>query len=150
MFCTGCGSEIIVSDNGLPRFCKQCGAPLATGNAPVNNSQLMPVGYPAPAGFYSKPNLIISYNSAHPRVLLVVRIVSTGEKKLFYPGETAAYTLRPGTQAIILKIGKRNYRRDVLIPANGDPLVIRASWSGGVARIEMVNAVPSYTTPGFG
>ena len=150
MICPNCGAES--SDSyGVSYFCTKCGARLASGTTlPYNNSELVPVNSFAPANTYTNtPNLIIQYNSAHPRVLLVVRIVSTGDKRVYYPGDTATYTLRPGPQAIILKIGKKNYRRDVVITP-GTPVTIKASWSGGVSHIDVFKpTTASFIPPAY-
>lgn len=75
-------------------------------------------------------NLYISYSTADPRVQMVTRIVSTGTKSVYVNGMTLSYMLQPGPQTIILKIGKINYRKDIMIQSYNAPVRIYASFNG--------------------
>ena len=130
-------SIVPVSNNSLSTVPTQ-NRNLSMAQNPNMNHYMAPAPNPYP-GSSPAPNLIISYYSAHPRVYLVVKVVSTGYRKVFVNGEKAGFSLIPGPQSLILKIGKKNYRRDIIIPPNGDTVNIQASWGSGVARINILN-----------
>ena len=104
---------------------------------PVQPTVLMPAQVPV-QGVPGGPNLIISYTSEHPRVFLVSTILATGQSFQYSHGQSMTFTLTPGIHAIDMKIGKRTYRRDVLIGAGSEPVRILASWSRGTARITIM------------
>ena len=75
-------------------------------------------------------NLFISYTSNNSRVGLVTRIVSTGMKNTYTNGQTLEFNLAPGRQTIVLKIGKKNYNREIVILPSNSPVRIYASYDG--------------------
>ena len=108
VFCTYCGGKVInVTESASP-------------NLYTNNTQ----------SAYNEPNLYISYTSINPNVFLVTRIVSTGAKHTYVNGQSLPFRLTPGPQTIILKIGKKNYSRDIVISTNNTPVRIYASYNG--------------------
>ena len=168
--CDRCGSEVKLDDTRGFMFCWKCGnkifitpgqsqsepapatepviAPVPPQQpAPQPVPQPVPVVMPAPVvnyvpqRIYTGPNLYIYYQSAHPNVLLIAVIRSTGQRFRFSHGQGLSFNLAPGNQELILKIGKRSYRRDVLLPADGSPVRIDCSWSGGTARINISNGM---------
>ena len=75
-------------------------------------------------------NLYITYNTINSNVGMVTRIVSDGTKHTYSNGQTFAFRLAPGCQTIILKIGKKNYSRDIVIHPSNSPVRIYASYNG--------------------
>ena len=156
-------NQITGYDNSRPfAFCMLCGKQISLGtapanvpaNVPANNPSMAPVSYPAPANspviapvnnpapvqnYAGGPNLIITYYSEHPRVFLISTILATGASYQYSNGQSMAFNLVPGIHAINFKIGKRTYRRDILINPNQEPVRIAASWSRGTARITIIN-----------
>ena len=77
-----------------------------------------------------EPNLYISFNTTDPSVGMVTRIVSTGVKNTYINGQTLSFHLAQGSQTIVLKIGSRNYNRNIVIPPDHSPVRIYASYNG--------------------
>jgi DNA-directed RNA polymerase subunit RPC12/RpoP len=113
--CTRCGVAYDSTERNV-KFCKYCGGM-------VVNAQTVPQQR-------NNFNLYISYTSFDPNVNMVTRIVSTGMKHNYTSGKTMGFRLAPGRQSIVLKIGRINYNRDVVIPSNNVPVRIYASYSG--------------------
>lgn len=155
--CPSCGSVILFDDSRVFMFCRVCGQKLYKDpsmtaenqpaqpqvqyaqqpQAPVQMPVVMQPHVPV-QNVPGSPNLIISFTSEHPRVFLITTILATGQSFQYSHGQSMTFTLTPGIHAIDLKIGKRTYRRDVLINAVGDPVRILASWSRGTARISIM------------
>ena len=83
----------------------------------------------------NEPNLYISYATAVSTVAMVVRIVETGQKNTYLNGQSQSYHLRKGVQTIVLKIGKKNYNRTIIIPDDNSPVRISAIYTGRRAEI---------------
>ncbi len=151
-FCMLCGKQISIT----PPAANNQVAP-ANSQTPVNNPGVSPVNYqvpvnsPAPAPMvapvFNPPpvqaapgaNLIISYYSEHPRVFLISTILATGASYQYSNGQSMAFNLMPGLHPIDFKIGKRTYRREILINPNQEPVRVVASWGRGTARISILN-----------
>lgn len=145
-FCMLCGKKISLApapaNNQVSApVNNQVSAPVSNPVvAPVNNPVSAPAGYTAPVQTYpGGPNLIITYYSEHPRVFLITTILATGACHQYSNGQSMAFNLVPGIHAINFKIGKRTYRRDILINPNQEPVRVVASWGRGTARISIVN-----------
>lgn len=117
--CPHCGEAIEFENTMESMFCPFCGG-MVTNEAfdlketPISN----------------EPNLYISYNSTDPSVGMVTRIVSTGVKNTYINGQSLSFHLAQGPQTIVLKIGSRNYNRDIVIPSDNSPVRIYASYNG--------------------
>ena len=113
-------------------FCPYCGGKVANIAQNVNiNQQVNVSGTVIQVQDRSNdPNLYISYNTSNPSVGMVSRIVSTGVKGTYVNGQTLSYHLNQGQHTIILKIGKKNYSRNIVIPADNAPVRIYASFNG--------------------
>ena len=111
--------------------------------APVNSQapapMVAPIFNPPPVQAAPGANLIISYYSEHPRVFLISTILATGASYQYSHGQSMAFNLMPGLHPIDFKIGKRTYRREILINPNQEPVRVVASWSRGTARISIMN-----------
>lgn len=131
--CASCGRSLAKFDNSKRfAFCPYCGGnvynktvpayavrqPVARAN--TNNNRMSNNG----------PNLYISFNTINPSVGMVTRIVSTGVKNTYVNGQTLSFHLPQGNQEIILKIGMKNYSRNVFIPQSNAPVRIYASFNG--------------------
>ena len=128
--CTSCGAtfnQFRNSNNFM--FCTYCGGRVVnvtestTATRNVSNSGM---------GGHSQDssNVYISFNTINPSIGMVTRIVSTGMKSTFVNGQTMSFRLNQGPQTIILKIGKKNYSRDIVIPPDNSPVRIYASFNG--------------------
>ncbi len=93
----------------------------------------------------NEPNLYISYHTSNPAVHMVTRIVSTGQKNTYVDGQEMSFHLPSGEQLVVLKIGKKNYNRKIVIPPDNQPVRISASFSG---RANIGIDQPSYTDGG--
>lgn len=119
--CTSCGT---VYDN--PRdvsFCRYCGGRISKANGLINFG-----------GINYQPqncsNLFVSFVSNNARVGMVTRIVSTGMKNTYTNGQTLSFCLAQGSQTIVLKIGRKNYSREIIIHPSNSPVRIYASYDG--------------------
>ncbi len=120
--CPNCGKRIQFEDTMDSMYCPFCRS-LVT-NEPEDT-------YDYQDNFISnEPNLYISFNSTDPAVGMVTRIVSTGVKNTYINGQTLSFHLPQGAQTIVLKIGKRNYNRDIFIPSDNSAVRIYASYNG--------------------
>ena len=95
----------------------------------------------------NEPNLYISYATAVPTVVMVVRIVETGQKNTYLNGQSQTYHLRKGQQTIVLKIGKKNYNRTIIIPEDNAPVRINAAYTGRRAEITIDQPIVTVTDP---
>ena len=153
--CPYCSGITGFDDSRPFAFCNHCGKQISLGTN-------QPAGYqapaPAPAGYmapvqsvpvqnFSGANLVISYTSEHPRVYLIATILVTGASYQFVSGGSMAFNLNPGIHPVDFKIGKRTYRRDILVPASGEPVRAMASWSRGTARITIINPTQPGSAP---
>lgn len=150
--CPNCGKDIRSDDV----FCMSCGKRIYEDTEKVNNVLVArPVSEPVSQPFANAPynpalqqnvsgNLIISYQSEHPRVNMYVTFISTKYRDYYTNGQTRGYNLFPGIHAIVFKIGKRAYRRDVTVYSESQPVIVYASWRRGVARISIVNPQNGY------
>lgn len=124
--CTSCGATFAqFKDSNNFAYCTYCGGRVVNvtepkSNPATNNTQ----------SYSNSPNLYISYTSINPNVFMVTRIVSTGVKHTYVNGQTLPFRLAQGPQTIILKIGKKNYSREIVIPSNNVPVRIYASYNG--------------------
>ncbi len=130
--CPSCGAELSVAEEKNVFFCQYCGTRIEniaerheyTHNVNVNQNINMNVTM----DHSNEPNLVVHYTSSNPRVYLVIRVVSTGQKAVYMNGQTATYHLKPGYQTIVLKIGKINYNRRVFIDPTKGPVTINAGF----------------------
>ncbi len=83
----------------------------------------------------NEPNLYISYTSAVPSVVMVVRMDDAGIRNTFLNGQTQTYHLQQGQHSLVLKIGSNNYSRTIVIPEDNVPVRINASFTGRRAEI---------------
>ena len=138
MKCSNCGAHMQFDNTREFMFCEYCGHRVANVNEQVNINQQVNVS----GTVYhvqdrsNEPNLYISYNTSNPKVGMVTRIVSTGVKSTYVNGQTLSFHLNQGRQLIVLKIGSRNYNREVVIPPDNSPVRIYASFNGR-ARISI-------------
>lgn len=122
--CTSCGVTYDGS-RGKVNFCRKCG-----GRVIGINEQSNVQSRNAANLVQNSANLYISYTSNNSNVVLVTRIVSLGTKYTLTTGETKAFCLLPGRQTIILKIGRKNHSRDIVIPQSNSPVRIYTSFDG--------------------
>ena len=98
-----------------------------------------------------EPNLTVYFNTVNNGVALVIRVVSTGEKRVLSNGEATQFTLPAGSQTLILKIGKKNYSRNVLIIPGQNVNVFCAFDGRGRINVENPygNGTPQFAQAGF-
>ena len=132
MKCPSCGATMQFDDTQSAMDCPYCGGKVANITEQVNITQNVNVSGTVVhvQDRSNDPNLFITYNSNNPTVGMVSRIVSTGVKGSYVNGQTQSYHLSQGPQTIILKIGKKNYSRDIVIPPDNQPVRIYASFNG--------------------
>lgn len=119
--CSQCGATF--DHPGKKNFCRYCGGKIINAGGQTD-SEGNPVQY------LNGANLFITYNTTDPSVGLVTRIVSTGMINNYTDGQTRAFNLAPGSQTIVLKIGRKNHNRDIVIPISNSPVRIYASYDG--------------------
>lgn len=126
--CSKCGTKFDQSkmSDGF-RFCSYCGGPIiiVTERVQANSARGSNVRDTS-----NDPNLYISYTSINADVLMVTRIVSTGVKHTYVNGQEQPFRLAQGPQQIILKIGRKNYSRDIIIHPSNAPVRIYAAYNG--------------------
>lgn len=126
--CSKCGTKFDQSkkSDGF-RFCSYCGGPIiiVTERVQANSARGSNVRDTS-----NDPNLYISYTSINADVLMVTRIVSTGVKNTYVNGQEQPFRLAQGPQQIILKIGRKNYSRDIIIHPSNSPVRIYAAYNG--------------------
>lgn len=112
-------------------------APTATAAAPAPSLTISPASNAAPGYSYTQvtgaaqaPNLIIHYSATQPSVAMVTRIVANGRKDVYYTGQTIEYTVFPGYHQLIMKIGSKNYSRNIVVPGDGTALHVYGAWDG--------------------
>ncbi|MBR3341694.1 MAG: Ig-like domain-containing protein [Clostridiales bacterium] len=117
MMCPNCRSMMQFDDSRAFGYCPHCGCRVTRGFENVQNQ-------------VNQPNVFISYNSSNPAVGMVTRIVSSGVKNTYVNGQTLSFHLAPGPQTIVLKIGRKNYGRSIVVPSDNTPVRIYASYNG--------------------
>ena len=135
--CPHCGASMEVNDSQDKVFCSYCGTEIANLKERIEITQNVNMSGTVRHVMdrSNDPNLYISYASAVPNVVMVVRIVDTGKKNTYLNGQTQTYHLSKGSHTIVLKIGKRNYERTIIIPEDNSPVRINAAYTGRVAEI---------------
>ena len=126
--CSKCGTKFDQSKKSEGfRFCSYCGGPIiiVTERVQANGARGSNVRDTS-----NDPNLYISYTSINADVLMVTRIVSTGVKHTYVNGQEQPFRLAQGPQQIILKIGRKNYSRDIIIHPSNSPVRIYAAYNG--------------------
>lgn len=137
MQCPHCGANMDVNDELDMVVCTYCGSKIANLKQKVEVTQNVNVSGVVKHVMdrSNDPNLIISYATTNPSVVMVVRIVQTGQKNTYLNGQTQTYHLQAGMYQIVLKIGKKNYERTIVIPADNSPVRINAAFIGRRAEI---------------
>ncbi|MBP5654724.1 MAG: zinc ribbon domain-containing protein [Clostridiales bacterium] len=132
MKCSNCGAPLRFDDSRQVMFCGYCGHKLVYIPEQMNiNHQVNVSGTVQHVqNRFNDPNLYITYNTSNPAIMMVTRIVSTGMKNTYVNGQTLSFHLKQGKQLIVLKIGKRNYNREIVIPPDNSPVRIYASFNG--------------------
>lgn len=130
MKCPNCGATMQFDDTREVMFCQSCGGRVANIDQNINiNKQVNVSGRVVHVRDRSNdPNLIITYQTANPDIKMVSRIVSTGAVGIYTNGKTLSYHLNPGQHTIILKIGIKNYSREIYVPADNTPVRIYATY----------------------
>ncbi len=137
MKCPHCGANMEVNDALDTIICTYCGTMIANLKEQIEVTQNVNVSGTVKAVIdrTNDPNLIISYATAVPTVLMVVRIADIGRQNTYLNGQSQTYHLRAGVHEIILKIGKRSYSRRIVIPKSNAPVRINAIYTGRNAEI---------------
>lgn len=131
--CANCGRTLEKFDNSKKfAFCPYCGGNVYsnTGMSHVSSQLASGINSINKSSSSNEPNLYISFKTVNSSVGMVTRIVSTGVKDTYVDGQTLSFHLAQGHQTIILKIGRKNYSRDIVIPSNNSPVRIYASYNG--------------------
>lgn len=123
--CPNCGATMQFETTMDSMFCPFCGGMVTN----VTNATEYQFDYQDTPSL-NEPNLYISYNTIDPSVGMVTRIVSTGVKNTYINGQTLSFHLAQGPQTVVLKIGSKNYNRDIVIPSDNSPVRIYASYNG--------------------
>ncbi len=137
LLCPQCGAAMEIDDQQEQIYCSHCGTKIANIREKVEITQNVNVSGTVRHVMdrSNEPNLYISYATANPSVVMVVRIVDTGTKNTYLNGQTQTYHLRQGRHDIVLKIGKKNYNRTIIIPEDNAPVRINAAFTGRRAEI---------------
>lgn len=131
--CGSCGKSLARFDNSkIFKFCPYCGGDVFATSGQRNSYKIEKSDSSAKREKPKSngPNLYISYSTINPAIGMVTRIVSTGVKNTYINGQTISFHLLQGHQTIILKIGLKNYSREIYIPADNSPVRIYASYNG--------------------
>ena len=131
MKCPSCGATMQFDDSKEIMSCPFCGGTVANIAQQINiNQQVNGSGKVIHVQDRSNdPNLYISFNTINPAVGMVSKIVTTGVKSTYINGQTLSFHLTQGEHTVVLKIGKRNYTRTIVIPPDNSPVRIYASFN---------------------
>lgn len=146
MKCPSCGATMQFDDTKDSMECPYCGSKVANIAEQVSITQNVNVsGTVVHVQDHSnEPNLYISYNTNNPAVGFVFRIVTNGVKGALVNGQTVSYHLDQGSHTIVLKIGKKNYSRNIVIPEDNQPVRIYAAFNGrGQITVDQPNVSAS-------
>ncbi len=147
--CPQCGASMQIDDSQERVFCIYCGTEIANLKEKIEITQN--VNYSGTVRHVidrsNDPNLYISYATAVPTVVMVVRIVETGQKNTYLNGQSQTYHLSQGQHTIVLKIGKKNYNRTIIIPEDNTPVRINAAYTGRRAEITIDQPNVTVTDP---
>ena len=153
MKCSSCGATMQFDDTKESMDCPYCGSKVANLAEQVNISQNVNVSGTVVhvQDRSNEPNLYISYNTNNQGVGLVFRIVSNGVKGALVNGQTVSYHLNQGPHTIVLKIGKKNYNRNIVIPADNQPVRIYCAFNGrGQITVDQPNVSAPQNAAGSG
>ena len=154
MKCSSCGATMQFDDTKESMDCPYCGSKVANLAEQVNITQNVNVSGTVVhvQDRSNEPNLYISYNTNNQGVGLVFRIVSNGVKGALVNGQTVSYHLNQGPHTIVLKIGKKNYNRNIVIPADNQPVRIYCAFNGrGQITVDQPNvSAPQNAAAGSG
>lgn len=146
--CPNCGAEMEVDDSKNELNCPFCGSRIVNMaqryEVTQNINQNVVVTHKMDHS--NEPNLVINYTSSNIGVMMVTRIVATGQKNTYQNGQTMTFRLAPGKHLIVLKIGNKNYNREIYI---GEQQVrINASYNGrAYINIDQPQANLPYCSP---
>ena len=132
MTCPQCNGQMDMDDTREFMFCPYCGTKVANLAQKVEINQQVNVSGTVfhKTDYSNQPNLFINYIASNPQVQMLITIPSIRVKKaLFMSGQNMSFRLPEGNNLIALKIGKINYKRNVLINSSKGPVRIYASWS---------------------
>lgn len=144
LICPQCGAQMQTDSSRQSIFCMHCGCRIENLVQRIDVNQNINQTVRHITDRSNDPNLYIDYNTIDPEVVMVVRIVSTGQKMTYLNGQSMSYHLPKGLQKIVLKIGSRNYDREIYIPEDNSPVRINASYSG---RANIYIDQPNYYMP---
>lgn len=144
MICPQCGSQMQIDSSNQIIECMFCGCKIANMAQRVEVNQNINQTVRHITDRTNEPNLYIDYRTTDPEVVMIVRIVSTGQKMTYLNGQSMSYHLPQGLQKIVLKIGRTNYDREIYIPEDNSPVRINASYSG---RANIYIDQPNYSLP---
>ena len=153
MKCPSCGATMQFDDTRESMDCPYCGSKVANLAEQVNITQNVNVSGTVVhvQDRSNEPNLYISYNTNNQGVGLVFRIATNGVKGALVNGQTVSYHLNQGPHTIVLKIGKKNYNRNIVIPADNQPVRIYCAFNGrGQITVDQPNVSAPQTATAAG
>lgn len=135
--CPHCGASMEVNNSQDKVFCSYCGTEIANLKEKIEITQNVNMSGTVRHVMdrSNDPNLYISYASAVPNVVMIVNVVDSGIKNTYLNGMSQTYHLSQGQHTVVLKIGKKNYNRTIIIPTDNSPVRINATFTGRNAEI---------------
>ncbi len=127
LVCPNCGAPMDVDDSKSVIFCSNCGTKMLNQQEVVQIQQHVVVEHKQEKDPHT---LIVNYTASDMNVKLVVLVRAIKRKDVLISGQQMKYILAPGQYVIVLKIGKINYNRTIVVPKDGTPVEIHASWAG--------------------
>lgn len=127
LVCPNCGAPMEVDDSNTTISCPHCGNKVINQKEVIQVEQHVVVEHKKAKDPHT---LIVNYKSSDKSVKLVIAISAIKRKDVIISGQKMQYILAPGQYRIVLKIGKINYNRDIVVPKDGTPVEIIASWAG--------------------
>ena len=146
MECPQCGAPLEMDETATHMFCMYCGTRIENLAQKVEISHTGTVVHKIDRT--GEPNLYIKYTSVNPVIPMVLRIESTNQKSTIMSGQDLSFRLAPGHQRLIIKIGPKNYARDIYIPESNEPVNVYASWNR-VSQITIDQPQPSTPVTGY-
>lgn len=129
--CKNC-SSIVPYDNARDlMYCCYCGARLVRTDilAASDIPDPVPVEETEKAAVSANPNIIVTYQSKHPDVPMLMIVCETKERISVYPGQTISLRMSKGKHKVFFKMHNKQYLRLLYVDPNAiSPIRIDASY----------------------
>ena len=85
----------------------------------------------------NEPNLVVSYSTMDPNVLMNIQIADSGVNNTYLNGQAQTYHLGKGFHAARITVGRIVFNRNIVIPQDNAQVRITAVWTGRNAEVNV-------------